>query len=73
MKIEEAYELLHPDTSRDAVMRIKEHGGDGLKAVEEACVVACEALEKLMTIKKLVDRYDELDKANKQSESDYGE
>ena len=47
----EAIKILHPDTSRDALWKIEYYAGFNaekarLKAVEDACVVACEALEK---------------------------
>lgn len=47
----EAIKILHPDTSRDALWEIEYYAGFNaekarLKAVEDACVVACEALEK---------------------------
>ena len=46
MTNEEAIELLHPNTTKEAIREIEENGGNGIKAVEEACVIACEALEK---------------------------
>ena len=47
----EAIKILHPDTSRDTLWKIEYYAGFNaekarLKAVEDACVVACEALEK---------------------------
>lgn len=47
----EAIKILHPDTSRDALWKIEYYAGFNaekarLKAVEDACVVACEALKK---------------------------
>ena len=47
----EAIKILRPDTSRDALWKIEYYAGFNgekarLKAVEDACVVACEALEK---------------------------
>ena len=47
----EAIKILHPDTSRDALWKIEYYAGFNaekarLKAVEDACLVACEALEK---------------------------
>ena len=51
MKIEEAIKILHPDTTREAIIEIEYYGGfngqeKAIKAVEEACVVACECMEK---------------------------
>lgn len=46
MTPKEAIELLHPNTTKEAIRRIEENGGDAVKAIEEACVIACEALEK---------------------------
>lgn len=46
MTLEESIKILHPDTSRDAIREIEENGENAIKAVEEACFVACEALEK---------------------------
>lgn len=46
MTLEEAIKLLHPNTTKEAIRRIEENGGDAIKAIEEACVIACEALEK---------------------------
>ena len=54
----EAIKILHPDTSRDALWKIEYYAGFNaekarLKAVEDACVVACEALEKQIPKKPL--------------------
>lgn len=51
MTAQEAYKILHPDTSRDAIWKVEYYAGfngkeAGVKAVEDACIVACEALEK---------------------------
>ena len=59
----EAIKILHPDTSRDALWKIEYYAGFNaekarLKAVEDACVVACEALEKQIPTKPLK-AYDE--------------
>ena len=59
----EAIKILHPDTSRDALWKIEYYAGFNaekarLKAVEDACVVACEALEKQIPMKPLK-AYDE--------------
>ena len=59
----EAIKILRPDTSRDALWKIEYYAGFNaekarLKAVEDACVVACEALEKQIP-KKPLKAYDE--------------
>lgn len=50
MTIEEAKRILHPDTSREAIAEINEQNGydheKGIEKVKEACLVACEALDK---------------------------
>ena len=51
MTAQEAYKILHPDTSRDAIWKVEYYAGfngkeAGVKAVEDACIVACEALKK---------------------------
>lgn len=58
MTAQEAHKILHPDTSRDEIMKIEYYAGfraeeAGLKAVQEACLVACEALEKQIPKKPL--------------------
>ncbi len=57
MTYEEAKRILHPDTTIDALTEIEYYAGFNgkearLKAVDEACVVACEALEKCMKMEK---------------------
>lgn len=51
MTAEEAIEILHPDTTAQTLLRIEYCGGvngeQAMKeAVDNACLVACEALEK---------------------------
>lgn len=53
---QEAFKILHPDTTVESIAEIKYYAGfkgreAGIKAVEDACVVACEALEKQMSKK----------------------
>lgn len=64
----EAIKILHPDTSRDALWKIEYYAGFNaekarLKAVEDACVVACEALEKQIpkkpVYKESTDKYED--------------
>ena len=58
----EAIKILRPDTSRDALWKIEYYAGFNaekarLKAVEDACVVACEALEKQIPKKPVFVEY----------------
>lgn len=51
MKIEEAIKLLHPDTTEEVIAEIEyKHGFRGkqlaINKINEACVMACEAMEK---------------------------
>ena len=51
MTIEEAIKLLHPNTTGEGIMEIQYYGvfeakENVIKAIEEACILACEALEK---------------------------
>lgn len=51
MSYEEAIQILHPDTALDAVAKY-----DNFRvAVNEACIVACEAMEKLIKLEKWMD------------------
>lgn len=61
MTAQEAHKILHPDTSRDEIMKIEYYAGfraeeAGLKAVQEACLVACEALEKQISLERIIER-----------------
>lgn len=60
MTYEEAIKILHPDTTFMALSEIEYYGGFNgeeakIKAVEEACVIACEALKKQMPKKPIND------------------
>lgn len=51
MTAQEAIKLLHPDTTKEAIAEIKYycgfHGKEAaIKAIEEACLLACDALKK---------------------------
>lgn len=47
MTYEEAKRILHPDTTREALAEIGFKGKEKLQeAVDEACLMACEALDK---------------------------
>lgn len=57
MTLTDAKMILHPDTTLLALAEIEYYAGFSgqeakLKAVNEACIVACEAIEKLEKIKK---------------------
>lgn len=61
MKIEEAIKILHPDTTREAIIEIEYYGGfngqeKAIKAVEKACVVACECMEKQISKKPYINQ-----------------
>lgn len=51
MTYEEAMKILHPNTTLTALAEVEYYGGFNgqeakIKAVEEACLLACESLEK---------------------------
>ena len=46
MTYKEAKRILHPYTTRKALAEIEFFGGFHGKAVDEACLIACEALDK---------------------------
>lgn len=50
MDYAEAIRLLHPDTTRDAIWEIEDKQ-EAIKKIEEACVVACEAMKELALYK----------------------
>lgn len=57
MDCKEAYEILHPDTTRKKLAEIEYYGGfEGqrktVEAVNEACIVACEAMKELQLYKE---------------------
>ena len=59
MTAQEAIKLLHPDTTKEAIAEIEYycgfHGKEAaIKAIEEACLLACDALEK-QAPKKAID------------------
>ncbi len=61
MTYQEAIRILHPDTTLEALAEYEYYGGFNgkgakIKAVEEACVVACEAMQRLIP-KKPVGRH----------------
>ena len=60
MTAKEAHAILHPDTSAASIWEIKMDVSNeaAMRAVEDACVVACEALEKQIP-KKPLKAYDE--------------
>ena len=51
MSYEEAIEILHPATTLDAVAKYDNFR----EAVNEACIVACEAMKKLIKLEKWTD------------------
>lgn len=57
MTYEEAIKILHPDTTASAIAEYEYYGGfhsreAGKKAVEDACMVACEAMHRLLDLEK---------------------
>ena len=59
MTHEEAMKILHPNTTLTALAEVEYYGGFNgqeakIKAVEEACLLACEALEKQIPKKPLI-------------------
>lgn len=59
MTLAEAKRILHPDTSREAL--IGYNRVQGVEMVKEACIVACEAIDKLEEIKRWMEQYAEDD------------
>lgn len=65
MEINKAIEILHPDTTFQAITEIEYYGGfngkeKAIEAVNEACIVACECMEKHIPKKPL--SYDDCEK-----------
>lgn len=52
MDYKEAIELLHPETSRNAIWKIADEE-NAIKKIEEALVMACEAMQELQEYKQL--------------------
>ena len=52
MDYKEAIELLHPETSRNAIWKIADEE-NAIKEIEEALVMACEAMQELQEYRKL--------------------
>ena len=49
MDYQEAKRLLHPDTTRDAIWEIADKQ-EALKKINEACLLACEAMDELQEL-----------------------
>ena len=67
MTHEEAMKILHPNTTLTALAEVEYYGGFNgqeakIKAVEEACLLACEALDKQI-LKKPIEKYTDYDGA----------
>ena len=61
MTYEEAMKILHPNTTLTALAEVEYYGGFNgqeakIKAVEEACLLACKALEKQIPKKPIFER-----------------
>lgn len=57
MTYQEAIRILHPDTSLEALAEYEYYGGfngkeEKIKAIDEACVLACEAMQRLIDLEK---------------------
>lgn len=52
MDYQEARKLLHPDTTRDAIWKIADKQ-EAIKKINEACVIACDAIDELQEYKQL--------------------
>lgn len=51
MTLERAIEILHPNTTRDALVEVEYYGGFNgreamIKACEDACIVSCEVMQE---------------------------
>lgn len=62
MTYEEAMKILHPNTTLTALAEVEYYGGFNgqeakIKAVEEACLLACKALEKQIPKKPKVETF----------------
>ena len=52
MDYQEAKRLLHPDTTRDAIWEIADKQ-EAIKKINEACVIACDAIDELHEYKQI--------------------
>lgn len=52
MDYQEAKRFLHPDTTRDAIWEIEDKQ-EVIKKINEACVIACDAIDELQEYKQL--------------------
>lgn len=52
MDYQEAKRLLHPETTRDAIWEIADKQ-DAFKKINEACLLACDAINELQEYKQL--------------------
>ena len=59
MTLAEAKRILHPDTAKEALIGYSREYGLELK--KEACKVACEAIDKLESIKEWVEQHEKND------------
>ena len=52
MTLQEAHDILHPDTSEEVITKIKYYGGfngeqKALNAVNQACLIVCECIKQV--------------------------
>lgn len=61
MTVQEAHEILHPDTTRAKIGEIEYYAGfnseRAIEAVNEACIVACKALAMQVKLKEWIENY----------------
>lgn len=62
MKVENAIEILHPSTTMDALTQIEYFAGFNgkqakVRAVEEACLIACDSLKRDKAVRPIHVRY----------------
>jgi len=50
MTLEQAYRLLHPDTTAEEIRRLDTDRPQSILAIEEACRIACECIKRCMGV-----------------------
>ena len=50
MTLEQAYRLLHPDTTAEEIRRLDTDRHQSILVIEEACRVACECIRQCMEV-----------------------
>jgi hypothetical protein len=57
MTVQEAIKILHPESSFEVLLGCTRE--EGIKIVEEACLLACEALKKQDAMQRVIERLEE--------------